>query len=101
MTPKAMKPILTTLGTIDKYDLIRPNQQPPIVAVETYDAVQRVMQNEGREFASAYGAKAHALVPGNGRVWLDSDVRDPNSCIVTAASSLHSTANRMRKTNSS
>jgi linoleate 10R-lipoxygenase len=66
MTPKAMKNILNDLDIAEKYDFSRPVRQRDIVPVESYDAVQRVMQNDGGEFCSAYGEKARALVPGPG-----------------------------------
>jgi len=57
-----MRKVLTDLGTIDKYDFERPQPRQTVVAIETYDAVQRVLQNDDGEFTSAYGAKAREYI---------------------------------------
>ncbi|KAH7103029.1 putative linoleate diol synthase [Auriculariales sp. MPI-PUGE-AT-0066] len=66
MTPKAMKKVLTDLDIIEKYDFSRPTPKPEVVPIEKYDAVQRVLQNEGGEFKTAFAEKAREFVTGKG-----------------------------------
>ena len=74
MTPKAMKGILTNLEVADQYEFSRPSAMPDVVSVDTYDAVQKVMVNEERAFASPYGKAARKLVDGKGCVVYKQDV---------------------------
>ncbi|KIM44733.1 hypothetical protein M413DRAFT_442688 [Hebeloma cylindrosporum] len=66
MTPESMKAILTNLGVIDQYDLSRPVERSPTVAINGYARVAAILNDKSGGFSAPYKARVTRVLNGPG-----------------------------------
>jgi len=65
MTPDAMKPHLTKLNVINKYDTSRPKASSPHTTVQGHSEVAQILGDKAT-FTTPYAARAKTIIEGKG-----------------------------------